>query len=239
MRNEFRSPPHQPICVLNNRVYIRRFSSTLCHQVTSYQRSCSGSSPNSPDTFQSQLEIQPIQSMPRLAPLPAPILMCPTPLPMKWHQAPSFGVRISSQESSSGYNSGSSSSSLFHALRKAPSEQSVLFPGEQLTAAPRKPVVASQSLSSQATSSSSSNHSRPSRATFLKESLVRVLDQVDARVAFFRETANELEEEKRKLLEALANVENTNELALIEEGKHLQHTSLRQGRIKVKLAGHE
>lgn len=118
-----------------------------------------------------------------------------------------------SQDNSSGYASCSSSSSLFNPLRKAPSEHSVFFNSEQL------PTPASPTPSS-APSTLNKPKSKVSKATFMKESLIRALDQVDSRVAFLRETANELEEEKRKLLEALINVENTNELALIAEGKH-------------------
>lgn len=51
----------------------------------------------------------------------------------------------------------------------------------------------------------------------MKEKLIRALDELDARVSFLRETANELQDEKQKLLQALQSIENHKQLQLIEQ----------------------
>lgn len=205
---------------------IQFFNTNSCSlsQVTSYQRSCS--SPSSPNNFQSQLEIQPLamqlplQMQPiQMAPLTMPMVQpfgqtflkqAPWPLMSPFNSA--FKVMGQSADNSSGYASCSSSSSLFNQLPKVNTQEASYFfePNVQTPASP---------TSSTTSKTCSSSNGTMSKATFLKESLVKVLDQVDGRVAFLRETANELEDEKRKLLEALLNVENANELALIAEGE--------------------
>ncbi|KAI1287593.1 BAG family molecular chaperone regulator 2 [Halotydeus destructor] len=217
-------------------------------EVTSYQRSISNTSsqPSTPGTdFMDLPPLVPLQMPPlpqlvplTLPPLPQPFFVSrsswyqPQHQPMRMSQAK--GKMGSSQETgSSGYASGSSSSSLFPSMRKAPSEHSVLLAcsdnvqlvqdeGQLM----RRYVLDQQNVqrhrqrstsnSSRARSNSSSSSKR-SKGAFLKESLIKVLDQIDSRVSFLRETANELEEEKRKLSETLSNVESNNELSEIEE----------------------
>ena len=120
----------------------------------------------------------------------------------------------------------------FTNLRKAPSEQSLLSAGSNPiggTRIDRAPLInrfvadqqkriQKQKQPQSSTIDQSNNNSRPTKSAFLKESLTRVLDRLDTRVAFLRETANELEDEKRKLLDALNSVETTDELTIIDEG---------------------
>ncbi|RWS17953.1 hypothetical protein B4U79_10416 [Dinothrombium tinctorium] len=58
---------------------------------------------------------------------------------------------------------------------------------------------------------------KPSRLRFMRESITNILDQIDARVSFLRETAIELDEEKRKLFNVLTSIKTTNDLSLLSE----------------------
>lgn len=110
---------------------------------------------------------------------------------------------------SSGYNSSNSSSSLDYNQPKQSQEPIYEFPSESSTPI-NSPVPSTCSTDTQSSSKS------------FKESLIRVLDEVDARVRFLRDTANELEEEKEKLLSTLSNLEKRNELSMIEESEYNQ-----------------
>jgi hypothetical protein len=59
---------------------------------------------------------------------------------------------------------------------------------------------------------------KPNRAQMVRDSITNILDQIDKRVAFLRETASELEEEKRKLLRVLNSIITCEELSAIEDG---------------------
>lgn len=59
---------------------------------------------------------------------------------------------------------------------------------------------------------------RPNKAQTVRDSITNVLDQIDKRVAFMRETALELEEEKKKLYKVLNSIITCEELSAIAEG---------------------
>lgn len=106
--------------------------------------------------------------------------------------------------SSDDYNSSNSSSSI-----NCNNQQPIYeFPETDDTTPINSPVP----------SMASSTDTQSSSKSF-KDSLIRVLDEVDARVRFLRDTANELEEEKEKLLSTLSNLEKRNELSMIEESE--------------------
>lgn len=129
------------------------------------------------------------------------------------------------QYSTSGYASCSSSSSLpeYHQSRRDRDCQSddsrSVTSDRTLTSLPPDSVATavSQSVATDQSKLSEYVKEKPERREYLKQSLVKVLDEMDSRVTFLRETANELEEEKDKLLTTLKAIEGHNKLELIEE----------------------
>ena len=98
----------------------------------------------------------------------------------------------------SGYGSASSFSSTLHSIQKTPSIHSFTNFTSQ------SPTV--------------KKSERPNKAQMIKDSIVNALDQIDKRVAFLRETATELEEEKRKLYRVLNSIMTSEDLNSVEEG---------------------
>lgn len=172
----------------------------------------SASSPNG--SFSSHIEIKGIKPRPfsRIrAMMSDPFFDMPFPrLSMRPHIKASTSSRSGKfATDSSGYGSGSSSSgSVFEEGRRdddaTSSESSAVSKTNNIT---KTTPVFVRAESQPAGESKSS----------LKDSMIRALDELDARVSFLRETANELEEEKRKLVFALHSIENHNQLNQIEQ----------------------
>lgn len=132
---------------------------------------------------------------------------------------------------SSGYNSSNSSSSIKEPIYEFPSSSSdssttpinspnVNFPTSFSPTVDCSNVSADCPIVTSPVPSTASSNDTVSSSKSFKESLIRVLDEVDARVRFLRATANELEEEKEKLLNTLSSLEKRNELSMIEESKY-------------------
>ena len=111
---------------------------------------------------------------------------------------------------SSGYASASSSSSLFEDSR----------PNRSASASSSTTVQTvsedDATLAKSARTASQEEVQSESKARKLEENLIKALDELDARVAFLRETANELEEEKQKLLVSLRWIERNGHLDQIK-----------------------
>ena len=111
-------------------------------------------------------------------------------------ESPSSVVRLKFCDNSSGYGSGSSFSSTLHSIQKTPSFHCFTNLSQQ----------------------SVKKIERPNKAQMIKDSIVNALDQIDKRVAFLRETAAELEEEKSKLYRVLNTIMTSEDLNSVEEG---------------------
>ena len=116
-------------------------------------------------------------------------------------ESPTSVVRLKFCDNSSGYGSASygsasSFSSTLHSIQKTPS------------------IHCFTNLSNQ----SIKKIERPNKAQMIKDSIINALDQIDKRVAFLRETAAELEEEKRKLYRVLNTIMSSEELESVEDG---------------------
>lgn len=116
-------------------------------------------------------------------------------------QSPHSFFRLKFCDNSSGYSSATSlASSGFHSLKRAPSLQCVVHPQTQST---------NRTITIE----------RPTRTQLVKDSITNILDQIDKRVSFLRETAAELEEEKRKLYDVLNSIITCEDLSAIAEGE--------------------
>lgn len=89
---------------------------------------------------------------------------------------------------------------------------------ESIEVVPPKSDKKVEKQSSTTSIKSTSTTGKMTRAEFLKAALTRALDEVDARVTFLRETVLELDEEKRKLAEALDDLEKSEHLEMVDEG---------------------
>lgn len=111
-----------------------------------------------------------------------------------------INVGINLSDTSSGYNSSSfSPSSYLNSVPRSHSVYKIEFPSFNRNM--NRKVAAE----------------KPARIKYLKDSITNILDQIDTRVTFLRETAFELEEEKRKLLGVLNSLVSTQDLSLISE----------------------
>ena len=114
------------------------------------------------------------------------------------------GFQINLSDTSSGYNSTSFLPSLqHHSAHKSHPVYMFKFPSSSGNFV-RKAI-----------------NEKPTRLKYLKDSVTSILDQIDTRVSFLRETALELEEEKYKLLGVLNSLISTQDLSLISEGSDL------------------
>ncbi|CAG2118290.1 unnamed protein product, partial [Medioppia subpectinata] len=112
-------------------------------------------------------------------------------------ESPQPVLRLKFSDNSSGYGSSASFSSIHHSIQKTPSMHCITNFSKQL--------------------SSTKKIEKPTKAHMIRESITNVLDQIDKRVAFLRETASELEDEKRKLYRALNSIITSDELGSVEE----------------------
>lgn len=111
---------------------------------------------------------------------------------------------------SSGYGSGSSTSSTFEDQRLDNDPQPVR---SSSTDQPNRTEAARATLSRLV----SQQQDMSEKKDAMKDKLIHVLDELDARVSFLRETANELQDEKQKLLQALQAIEKHKQLQMIEQ----------------------
>lgn len=230
-------------------------SSPFMEPMMSSQHDSMGISPSPSATYSSSIEIRPgFTSRTSRVFRNDPFFIGQTQLPLA-----SFD-----SHPSSGYNSESSSSSLFSkTFSSIPSADTtpINSPIPDITSPPATPLVTSQTSSASAKISkiisekqekvpttdeisgdtpytvqsppptpaviessseqksslhqvekSDSNHS-------MRENLIKVLDEVDARVSFLKMTANEMEEEKQKLCNVLMNIQMNDQLSMIDEGE--------------------
>jgi len=112
-------------------------------------------------------------------------------------ESPLSFFRLKLSDSSSGYGSSNSFSSALHSMQRTPSMHCLSHPSQQTTIGRME---------------------RPKKAEIVRDSITNVLDQIEKRVAFLRETALELEEEKRKLYRVLNSIIASEELSEVEDG---------------------
>ncbi|XP_054153925.1 uncharacterized protein LOC128952540 isoform X2 [Oppia nitens] len=123
-------------------------------------------------------------------------------------ESPEPTNRLKFSDNSSGYGSTTSFSSAVHSVNKTPSLQFVVTTGLSRQQQQQQPL---------SLSSSDKKIGKLMNGQTIKENIITVLDQIDKRVAFLRETAHELEVEKNKLHRVLNSIITSDQLDTVDE----------------------